>query len=210
MNIDFYFIPNYGKEWDINDSYLETLFRVLSIDIILIAWQGLLLEKKLYLICSSKETLLQVAHGFITLLFPFKWIHTYIPILPEKLRSFTESPMPLIFGIPFPIDLNEIPDDGLNLIININKNCFENYHEEIPKLTGKLKLVLEKRIKNLKEKYNIEKIEHSDEWMDYLDTIENKERPRNLNAIDGGEIREVFYDVFINHVRHIEKLSYIS
>ena len=205
VNIDFYFIPNYGKEWDINDSYLETLFRVLSIDIILIAWQGLLLEKKLYLICSSKETLLQVAHGFITLLFPFKWIHTYIPILPEKLRSFTESPMPLIFGIPFPIDLNEIPDDGLNLIININKNCFENYHEEIPKLTGKLKLVLEKRIKNLKEKYNIEKIEHSDEWMDYLDTIENKERPRNLNAIDGGEIREVFYDVFINMFKNYGK-----
>ena len=204
-NIDFYFIPNYGKEWDINDHYLETLFRVLSIDIILIAWQGLLLEKKLYLICSSKETLLQVAHAFITLLFPFKWIHTYIPVLPEKLRSFTESPMPLIFGIPFPIDLNEIPDDGLSLIININKNCFENYNEEIPKLTGKLKMVLEKKIKNLKDKYNIEKPEKSDEWMDYLDAVESKERPKNLNCIDSAEIREVFYDVFLHMFKNYQK-----
>ena len=64
---------------------------------------------------------------------------------------------------------------------------------------------MEKRIKNLKEKNNIEKIEHSDEWMDYLDTIENKERPRNLNAIDGGEIREVFYDVFINMFKNYGK-----
>ena len=204
-NIDFYFIPNYGKEWDINDRYLETIFRVLSIDIILIAWQGLLLEKKLYLICSSKETLLQVAHAFITLLFPFKWIHTYIPILPEKLRSFTESPMPLIFGIPFPIDLNDIPDDGLSLIININKNCFENYNEEMPKLTGKLKMVLEKKIKNLKDKYNIDKIEKSDEWMDYLDAVELKERPNNLSYIDCAEIREVFYDVFLHMFKNYSK-----
>ena len=204
-NIDFYFIPNYGKEWDINDIYLETLFRVLNIDIISIAWQGLLLEKKLFLICSSKETLLQVAHSFITLLFPFKWIHTYIPILPEKLRSFTESPMPLIFGIPFPIDLNELPDDDSCLIININKNCFENFNQGIPKLTGKLKMVLEKKIKNLKEKYNIEKPEHTDEWMDYLDTIENRERPRNLNIIDSGEIRDIFYEVFLHMFKNYPK-----
>ena len=204
-NIDFYFIPNYGKEWDINDHYLETLFRVLSIDIILIAWQGLLLEKKLYLICSSKETLLQVSHALTTLLFPFKWIHTFIPILPEKLRNFTESPMPLIFGIPFPIDLNEIPDDGLSLIININKNCFENYREEIPKLTGKLKMVLEKKIKNLKDKFSIEKPERTDEWMDYLDAVESKERPENLTIIDSAEIREVFYDVFLHMFKNYPK-----
>ena len=203
--IDFYFIPNYGKDWDINDHYLETLFRVLSIDIILTAWQGLLLEKKLYLICSSKETLLQVSHAFITLLFPFKWVHTYIPVLPEKLRSFTESPIPLIFGIPFPIDLNEIPDDGLSLIININKNCFENYREKIPTLTGKLKMVLDKKIKNLIENYNIQNPKKSDEWMDYLDAVEGKERPENLRIIDCSEIREVFYDVFIHMFKNYSK-----
>ena len=204
-NIDFYFIPNYGKDWDINDHYLETLFRVLSIDIILTAWQGLLLEKKLYLICSSKETLLQVSHAFITLLFPFKWVHTYIPILPEKLRSFIESPIPLIFGIPFPIDLNEIPDDGLSLIININKNRFENYREKIPILTGKLKMVLDKKIRNLIEKYNIQTPERSDEWMDYLDAVEPKERPENLKIIDSSEIREVFYDVFLHMFKNHSK-----
>ena len=202
-NIDFYFIPNYGNEWDINDKYLETLFNVLSTDIITTAWQGLLLEKKLFLICSSKETLNQVAHSFLTLLYPFKWIHTYIPILPEKLKAFTESPMPLIFGIPFQIDLNELPDDSL--IININKNCFENYREEIPKLTGKLKTVLEKKLNKLKEKYQIDKPEDTDKWMDYLDEIDPKNIPEKANKIDPGEIRDVFYDVFIHMFKNYRK-----
>ena len=201
--IDFYFIPKYGKEWDINDQYLETLFRVLSIDIITTAWQGLLLEKKLFLICSSKETLLQVAHSFVTLLFPFKWIHTYIPILPEKLKDFIESPMPLIFGIPFPIDLNDLPDDGL--IININKNCFENYKEEIPKLTGKLKVFLDKKLSKLVEKYKIEKPMEADKWMDYLDNVNPKEIPENANNIDCGEIRDAFYEVFIQMFKNGSK-----
>ena len=201
--LDFYFIPKYGKDWDINDQYLETLFRVLSVDIITTAWQGLLLEKKLFLICSSKETLLQVAHSFVTLLFPFKWIHTYIPILPEKLKAFTESPMPLIFGIPFKIDLNDLPDDGI--IININKNCLENYREEIPKLTGKLKVFLDKKLAKLMEKYKIDKPVDSDKWMDYLDNVNTKEIPENANKIDCGDIRDVFYEVFIQMFKNYQK-----
>ena len=203
QNIDFYFIPNYGNDWDINDQYLETLFRVLSIDIITTTWQGLLLEKKLFLICSSKETLNQVAHSFITLLYPFKWIHTYIPILPEKLKAFTESPMPLIFGIPFDISLDDLPDDGL--IININKNCFEKYGEEIPRLTGKLKTVLDNKINKLKEKYQIEKPTQTDIVMDYLDGIDPKNIPENINKIDPGDIRDVFFDVFVHMFKNYPK-----
>ena len=201
-NLDFYFIPNYGKDWDINDQYLETLFRVLSIDNIVLAWQGLLLEKKLFLICKSKETLIQVAHSFLTLLFPFKWIHTYIPILPEKLKAFTESPMPLIFGIPFEMETKDLPDDSI--IININKNCFDKF-EEIPKLSGKLKAVLEKKISKLKEKYHIENPTDANKWMSYLDEVEPKEIPDNLNVIDCGEIRDVFFDVFIHMFRNYSK-----
>ena len=161
------------------------------------------MEKKLFLLCSSKETLLQVAHSFITLLFPFKWIHTYIPILPQKLKAFTESPMPLIFGIPFKIDLNELPDDSL--IINIEKNCFENYRQEIPKLTGKLKAILDKKLKNLKEKFHIENPNETKIWMDYLDEVEPKTIPENINKIDCGEIRDVFFDVFIHMFKNYQK-----
>ena len=46
--LDFFRIPNYGKLWDTNDKYLETLFRVLSYEHIITAWKALLLEKKLF------------------------------------------------------------------------------------------------------------------------------------------------------------------
>ena len=201
--IDFYFIPDYGKEWDVNDQYLETLFRVLSIDNIQKAWRGLLLEKKLFLICSSKETLLQVSHGLITLLFPFKWIHTYIPILPQKLKAFIESPMPLIFGIPFNIDINDLPDDAL--ILNINKNCFEKNIEEVPKISGKIQAFFDRKLNQFKSKYQLENLVETDKWMDYLDAVESKEIPNNANTIDCGEIRDIFFEVFIQMFKNFSK-----
>ena len=114
-----------------------------------------------------------------------------------------ESPVPSLIGISFEINIEEIPNDGL--ILNINKNCFENYREEIPKLTGKLKAVLEKKLKQLKEKYKIEKPTDSDKWMDYLDEAEPKNVPENYNKIDCGEIRDVFYDVFIHMFKNYSK-----
>lgn len=127
--------------------------------------------------------------------------HIY-SILPEKLKAFTESPMPLIFGIPFDISLDDLPDDGL--IININKNCFEKYGEEIPRLTGKLKTVLDNKINKLKEKYQIEKPAQTDIWMDYLDEISPKNIPENVNKIDPGDIRDAF-DVFVHMFKNYTK-----
>ena len=148
-NIDYYIIPNYGKIWDTNDKYLETLFRLLSFDNIITAWEGLLLEKKLYIICSSKNVLSQIAHALINLLFPFKWIHVYIPILPEQLKIFIDSPVPSIIGIFFHIEINELPQDSL--ILHVNKNCFENYKEKLPPLPPKHSKILYNKLSKLKE-----------------------------------------------------------
>ena len=141
--LNFYRIANYGELWDTKNDYLEVLFRVLSYKQIVTAWQALLLEKKLFLLCSSKATLACVAHALINLLFPFKWIHVLIPILPEKLKLFIDTPIPLIIGICFPCDLNEFPNDAI--ILNINKNRFENYFSTIPRLKGKLQAILENK-----------------------------------------------------------------
>ena len=194
--LDFYRIPNYGELWDTNNNYLEVMFRVLSFQQIITAWQGLLLEKKLFLLCSSKSTLLAVAFGLINLLFPFKWIHVFVPILPEKLKVFIDSPVPLIVGISYSIDLNELPNDAL--ILNINKNRFENYYEKMPKLPGKINLVLEKKLAKLKEKYAIDNPINVDKWMDYQDEVTPAFELEKHLKIDTTEIRDVFYDVFVH------------
>ena len=111
--------------------------------------------------------------------------------------------MPLIFGIPFDIDINDLPDDGL--ILNINKNLYEKYTEEVPKLSGKLQAFFVRKLNQFKEKYKIEEPINSDKWMDYLDAVEPKEIPNTVNTIDCGEIRDIFYDVFIQMFKNYQK-----
>ena len=203
--LDFYRIANYGKLWDTNENYIETLFRLLNYEQIITAWEGLLLEKKLILICSSKAILFIVANALINLLFPFNWIHVYIPILPEKLKLFIESPVPLIIGISFHIDINELPTDSL--ILNINKNCFENYKEKIPPLPAKLNKILMTKLNKLKEQYDLDNphyiekiIFNSDESVIYLDPSISL-----FPKIDISEIRDTFYSVFIAMFKNYEK-----
>ena len=208
-DIDFYRIPNYGKIWDTNDKYLETLFRLLSYENILTAWEGLLLEKKLYIICSSKNVLSQIAHALINLLFPFKWIHVYIPILPEQLKIFIDSPVPLIIGIFFHIEINELPQDSL--ILNINKNCFENYKEKLPPLPQKFTKNLMSKLYKLKEQYKFDNPVNVENW------ITNQEEAliylgpdiSLFPKIDTCEIRDAFYSFFLAMFKNYEKyLSY--
>jgi len=201
--LNFYRIANYGELWDTKNNYLEVLFRVLSFKQIVTAWQALLLEKKLYLLCSSKATLSCVAHGLINLLFPFKWIHVFIPILPEKLKLFIDTPIPLIIGISFPCDLNEFPNDAI--ILNINKNRFENYFSKIPKLKGKLQATLEKKLRQLKEKYLLDNPIKSDKWMDYQDeAFPSFELDKHIE-VDTTEIRDAFYSIFISIFKNYNK-----
>ena len=201
--LNFYRISNYGDLWDTKNTYLEVLFRVLSFKQIITAWQGLLLEKKLFLICSSKATLSCVAHALVNLLFPFKWIHVLVPILPEKLKLFIDSPVPLIIGISFDVDLKDFPNDAL--ILNINTNRFENYYSQIPKLKGKLQAILEKKLKDLKKNYNFDNPVNADKWMDYQDeAFPSFELDRHIK-VDTTEIRDAFYSVFIAMFKNYNK-----
>ena len=201
--LNFYRIANYGELWDTKNDYLEVLFRVLSFKQIVTAWQALLLEKKLFLLCSSKATLACVAHALINLLFPFKWIHVLIPILPEKLQLFIDTPIPLIIGISFPCDLNEFPNDAL--ILNINKNKFENYYSTIPKLKGKLQAILENKLRKLKEKYLLDNPIKSEKWMDFQDeAFPSFELDKHVK-VDTTEIRDAFYSVFISMFKNYNK-----
>ena len=201
--LNFYRIANYGELWDTKNDYLEVLFRVLSYKQIVTAWQALLLEKKLFLLCSSKATLACVAHALINLLFPFKWIHVLIPILPEKLKLFIDTPIPLIIGICFPCDLNEFPNDAI--ILNINKNRFENYFSTIPRLKGKLQAILENKLRKLKEKYLFDNPIKSEKWMDFQDeAFPSFELEQKVKVVTT-EIRDAFYSVFISIFKNYDK-----
>ena len=53
--------------------------------------QIILIANQCFLIHSVAESLLR-------LIFPFKWLHTYIPILPSNQLDYLEAPTPYIMG----------------------------------------------------------------------------------------------------------------
>ena len=139
--------------------------------------------------------------ALITLIFPFKWIHVFIPILPEKLNPFLDSLVPSIIGVCFPVNNNEFPLDAVAL--NADNNQIEKYLEKMPKLPNKLHKNLLNKLEKYKYKHNnpadLVKLQYIDEVFNYFDSGEEDVVFNSL------EIRDAFYEFFILMFKNFEK-----
>ena len=50
------------------------------------------------ILCNSLETLSQYIHGLLSLIYPFRWQHIFVPVLPEALINYLAA-VPFIIGI---------------------------------------------------------------------------------------------------------------
>ena len=82
----------------VNINYLQ-LIELFSIDNVIIILRLLLLEKKILFIDDDYTRLSEVTDAFISLIYPFKWIHTYIPIMSDQMLKYLESFLPFLNGI---------------------------------------------------------------------------------------------------------------
>ncbi|XP_018562258.1 uncharacterized protein LOC108904263 isoform X2 [Anoplophora glabripennis] len=80
------------------DSDLKKLHK-LPPDILMKIFSSLLLERKVILISSKISKLSSCVDSLQSILYPFTWHHTFIPILPEALWDIVESPTPVICGV---------------------------------------------------------------------------------------------------------------
>lgn len=82
------------------DNYdTSRLLSQLSITVLLKVFSSFLLERRVLFCASQPETLTETIHSLVSLLHPFQWPHTFIPILPNKLLEVVASPTPYIIGI---------------------------------------------------------------------------------------------------------------
>jgi DENN domain-containing protein 1 len=58
-----------------------------------------LLEKKIIFVSQSRTVLGYAIEAFLAFVFPFRWEHVLIPILPAPLKEYITAPVPLIVGI---------------------------------------------------------------------------------------------------------------
>jgi hypothetical protein len=136
------------------------------------------------------------------LIYPFKWNHVYIPILPLKCIGCADAFVPLIMGICFNIKLNELPDDAF--VVDLDNNKIVKNNEDIPKLNDKFSKKFDKYRYKFNNPVDVLKIQYCDEVFNYCDTTEGKEKFNSL------EIRNIFFDFFVTLLINFENYVKIN
>lgn len=90
--------PHYSSVPASGDAIAQ-LFRLLGVHSCVNLVIALLVDVKLVLLSSSLSRITTCFHAIRTLLYPFRYCHTSIPLLPSNLLTFVDSPTPFFFGI---------------------------------------------------------------------------------------------------------------
>mmetsp|Transcript_25913 Transcript_25913/g.51978 ORF Transcript_25913/g.51978 Transcript_25913/m.51978 type:complete len:1413 (+) Transcript_25913:53-4291(+) len=75
------------------------LFQCLDVDNVLKVWTALALERQVLVTSTQLSLLTTCCEILLSLLFPMKWAHAYIPVLPHFLVPILSAPMPFLCGI---------------------------------------------------------------------------------------------------------------
>lgn len=80
---------------------MSQLFDAVSNKVLVILFGSLLLERKVVLLCGTLSKLSSCVEALQSLLYPFTWPHTFIPVLPDipGLSEILQAPLPFVIGI---------------------------------------------------------------------------------------------------------------
>ena len=123
-SIDFYFSSNCEIPCNKNDTDINILFLLLDQSIIIKVLFSMLTEKQIVFRASQAYLLHIIIPSFLKLIFPFKWLHSYITILPKENISLLEAPGSFIFGVLS--DVISLQDLMLNYPGKIIVDCDTN------------------------------------------------------------------------------------
>ena len=222
MRIRFYIPYNSSKmellcpkvdDVSIMNSTFTKLFDYLSIDNIILVFRLLLSEKKILFIHDDYTELTNITNSFISLLYPFKWIHTYIPIMSDQMLKYLETFLPFLNGIHSSLmklveDIfmeGEVEDSDEVFLVYIKK-------DELGEITlssslKKSKIKFSKYIQN-----NLLPLPFEKDLKKELKSIESQrkslKRESKANIIDShleNKMRDAFIDIFVKMFHDYEK-----
>jgi hypothetical protein len=98
-SIDFYFSSNCEIPCNKNDTDINILFLLLDQSIIIKVLFAILTEKRIVVRASQAYLLHLIIPTFLKLIFPFKWLHSCITVLPKENLDLLEAPGTFIFGV---------------------------------------------------------------------------------------------------------------
>ena len=201
-----------------NDYCIDILFNTLEYSIIIKLFIALLFEKHIIIIANQNMPLFCICESLRFLLFPFRWLHSYIPNLPYDQIGYLESPMPYLIGLnttkTSAVDLaNTFPshiicDVGTSTLYGNVSNLKLPINEEM-KIKTKL-LYLKSKYKNNYDDLDIE---------GYSCNSSSRGSSKNSNADDledvdfslsfAQNVQNIFFSIFKNNLINIKK-EYIT
>ena len=95
------------------------IFEYLSVEEIILIIRLLLFEQKVLLVGNNYDIISQIAFNFSLLLYPMQWVHTFIPIMTQKMMRYLDSFLPFFNGMH--ISLYELAS---GILENIQENIF--------------------------------------------------------------------------------------
>ena len=200
------------KDLSIMNTNISDLLKLFSIDYIIIIFKFLIFEKKILFIDDDYTRLSNVTDSFISLLYPFQWIHTYIPIMSDQMIQYLQTFLPFLNGInnslmPLVIEIfkeGEMEENDEIFLIYINQSKFRLGSTLIGKNKKKYKYIeetipsiptnLEKELKNKLKKIKEEIENYQKKTKDNID----------LNKFDL-KIRNAFIEMFVQMFHDIYK-----
>ena len=99
------------------------LFQCLDVENILTIWTALALERQVLITSTQLSLLTTCCEIFLSLLFPLKWTHAYIPVLPHFLVPILSAPMPFLCGIDKRYLAHTLEDLSMEcIVVDLDKN----------------------------------------------------------------------------------------
>ena len=120
----------------------------LNIDHILLIFRILLFEKKILFFDDNYENLSVILDAFLGIIYPFEWVHTFIPIMSDQMIKYLETFLPFINGIH--ISLEDLANETLKDLSDDDERVYLFYlkgNESKFSLSGK-KTNFNKYVKN--------------------------------------------------------------
>ncbi len=122
------------------------LFECLDIGNVLFAWYSLACERKVLLVSGQLSLLTVCAEILCSMLFPMRWSHLYIPVLPRFLSPMLDAPMPYLCGISrenFPHAVGDISEETVVVDLDRNIITMGQNTPDLPSLPHRRKIKLE-------------------------------------------------------------------
>ena len=195
------------------NSKLTSLFDYLSVDNIILVFRLLLSEKKILFIHDDYTELTNYIDSFISILYPFKWIHTFIPIMSDQMMKVLLAMLPFLNGIH--TSLMKFVEDVFN------DDDFDDTDEVFLIKIREDKIDLSSSLKNNKEKKiklskyvqsNVLPLPFEKELKKELKAIESSvkslkresKKSYNISKLET-KMRDAFIDVFVRMFHDYEK-----